>query len=49
MILIQLGERLIRNKKMDFEYNLLFSGTIFVLVTVPFFLAGLPLVYPFIP
>ncbi|MFX0141185.1 MAG: hypothetical protein ACFFDN_46530 [Candidatus Hodarchaeota archaeon] len=48
MILIQLGDRLIRNKK-DFEFNLLLTGTIFILVTVPFFLAGLPLIYPFIP
>jgi hypothetical protein len=48
MILIRLGEKLIRNKK-DFEFNLLVTGIIFILVTVPFFLAGLPLVYPFIP
>lgn len=48
MILIQLGDRLIRNKK-DFEYNLLYTGIIFILVTVPFFLAGFPLIYPFIP
>ena len=48
MILIQLGDRLIRNKK-DFEYNLLCTGIIFILVTVPFFLAGFPLIYPFIP
>lgn len=48
MILIQLGDRLIRKKK-DFEFNLLLTGIIFILVTVPFFLAGLPLIYPFIP
>ncbi|WP_455143658.1 hypothetical protein [Candidatus Hodarchaeum mangrovi] len=48
MILLQLGDKLIRNKK-DFEFNLLITGVIFLLVTVPFFLAGLPLVYPFLP
>ncbi len=48
MILIQLGDRLLRNKK-DFEFNLLITGIIFILVTVPFFLAGYPLIYPFIP
>lgn len=48
MIIIQLGDRLIRKKK-DFEYNLLLTGIVFILVTVPFFLAGFPLIYPFIP
>lgn len=48
MIIIQLGDKLLRNKK-DFEFNLLITGVIFIIVTVPFFLAGLPLVYPFIP
>ena len=48
MILIQLGDRLIRKKK-DFEFNLLLTGIIFILVTVPFFLADLPMIYPFIP
>lgn len=48
MILIQLGDRLLRNKK-DFEFNLLITGIIFILVTVPFFLAGYPLIYPSIP
>ncbi|MFX0013636.1 MAG: hypothetical protein ACFFB2_10850 [Promethearchaeota archaeon] len=48
MILIQLGEKLIRNKK-DFEFNILITVVIFILVTVPFFLAGLPLIYPIIP
>ncbi len=48
MILIQLGDRLIRKKK-DFEFNLIYTGIIFILVTVPFFLAGLPLIYPFVP
>ena len=48
MIIVQLGDRLIRKRK-DFEYNLVLTGIIFVLVTVPFFLAGFSLVYPFIP
>ena len=48
MIIIQLGDKLLRNKR-DFEFNLLITAVIFILVTVPFFLAGLPLVYPFIP
>ncbi|MFX1285444.1 MAG: hypothetical protein ACFFB5_17505 [Promethearchaeota archaeon] len=48
MILIQLGDRLIRKPK-NFEFNLLVTGIVFILVTVPFFLAGLPLIYPFIP
>ena len=48
MIIIQLGDRLIRKKK-DFEYNLLLTGIVFIIVTVPFFLAGFPLIYPFIP
>jgi hypothetical protein len=48
MIIVQLGDRLIRKRK-DFEFNLLLTGIIFILVTVPFFLAGFSLVYPFIP
>ena len=48
MILIQLGNRLIR-KERNFEYDLLVTGIIFILVTVPFFLAGISLIYPFIP
>lgn len=48
MILIQFGDRLLRNKK-NFEFNLLVTGIIFILVTVPFFFAGFPLIYPFIP
>ena len=48
MILIQLGTHLVR-KERDFEYNLLVTGIIFILVTVPFFLAGFPLLYPFLP
>ncbi|MFW9906621.1 MAG: hypothetical protein ACFFFH_20100 [Candidatus Thorarchaeota archaeon] len=36
MIIIQLGDRLIRKNK-QFEFNLLFTGVVFVLVTVPFF------------
>ena len=48
MIIVQLGDKLIRNKK-DFEYNLLITGIIFIIVTIPFFLAGLPLIYPFLP
>lgn len=48
MILIQLGLKLIRWER-DFEYNLLITGVVFILVTVPFFLAGFPLVYPFLP
>lgn len=48
MIIIQLGDRLIRKNKY-FEFNLLFTGVVFILVTVPFFLAGISLIYPFIP
>ncbi len=48
MILIQLGARLVR-KERNFDYDLLVTGIIFILVTVPFFLAGFPLIYPFIP
>jgi hypothetical protein len=48
MFLFRLGDRLIRNKK-DIELNLVTIGAIFIMVTVPFFLAGVPLVYPFIP
>jgi hypothetical protein len=48
MLLIQLGDRLVRNKK-DIELNLVRTGIIFLAVTVPFFLAGFALIYPFIP
>ena len=48
MILVQLGARLIRYER-DFEFHLLVTGVIFILVTIPFFLAGFPLIYPFIP
>lgn len=48
MLLIQLGDRLIRKKK-EIELNIITTGFIFIIVTVPFFLAGFPLVYPFIP
>jgi hypothetical protein len=48
MIIIQLGDRLIRNKK-NFEFNLLITGIIFIIVTIPFFLAGIPLIYPIVP
>ncbi len=48
MIIVQLGDRLIRNKR-DFEFNLLITGIVFIIVTVPFFLAGFPLIYPAIP
>ena len=48
MLLIQLGDRLVRNKK-DIELNLVRTGIIFLIVTVPFFLAGFSLIYPFIP
>ena len=48
MLLVQLGDRLVRNKK-DIEFNLVRTGIIFLIVTVPFFLAGFSLIYPFIP
>ncbi|NHJ02251.1 MAG: hypothetical protein EAX86_08950 [Candidatus Heimdallarchaeota archaeon] len=48
MIIIQLGDRLLRNKK-EFEFQLILTGFVFIVVTVPFFLAGFPLVYPFTP
>ncbi|MHA1978081.1 MAG: hypothetical protein ACW98F_11860 [Candidatus Hodarchaeales archaeon] len=48
MLLIRLGDRVIRNKK-EIELNILATGITFLFVTVPFFLAGLPLIYPFIP
>ncbi len=46
--LLQLGDRLVRHSK-DIEFTILRSLTIFIIVTVPFFLAGYPLIYPFIP
>jgi len=48
MLLVQLGDRLVRNKK-DIEFNLVRTGIIFLIVTIPFFLAGFSLIYPFIP
>ncbi|MHA1213904.1 MAG: hypothetical protein ACTSPG_01275 [Candidatus Hodarchaeales archaeon] len=48
MLLFRLGENLVRRRN-DIEYNLLLAGVVFLLVTVPFFLAGVPLVYPFFP
>ncbi len=48
MIIMQLGDRLIRNKK-NFEFDLLITGIVFVIVTIPFFLAGIPLIYPIVP
>ena len=48
MLLIRLGDRLIRNKK-ETELNIVATGITFMIVTVPFFLAGFPLIYPFIP
>lgn len=46
MLIIQLGDKLLRHKK-NFEYNLFVTGIIFLVVTVPFVLADLPLIYPF--
>ena len=43
-----LGDRLVRHSK-DIEFVILRSLIIFLLVSVPFFLAGYPLIYPFIP
>ncbi len=48
MLLIRLGDRMVRNKK-EIELNIVATGITFLIVTVPFFLAGLPLIYPFIP
>ena len=48
MLLIQLGDRLVRKKK-EIELNIVTTGIIFIIVTVPFFFAGFPLIYPFIP
>ena len=48
MLLIRLGDRVVRNKK-EIELNIVATGITFVIVTVPFFFAGLPLIYPFIP
>ncbi len=47
MLLIRLGDRMVRNKK-EIELNIVATGITFLIVTVPFFLAGLPLIYPFI-
>ncbi|MHA1947580.1 MAG: hypothetical protein ACXAC6_17815 [Candidatus Hodarchaeales archaeon] len=46
--LFQLGDRLVRHSK-DIEFTILRSLVIFLIVSVPFFLAGYPLIYPFIP
>ena len=46
--LFHLGDRLIRHSK-DIEFVILRSLIIFTIVSVPFFLAGYPLIYPFIP
>ncbi len=48
MLLIQFGDKIIRNKK-DIELNIITTGIIFLLVTIPFFLADLPLFYPIFP
>ncbi|MFX0086354.1 MAG: hypothetical protein ACFFAU_11785 [Candidatus Hodarchaeota archaeon] len=48
MIIMQFGDRLIRNKK-NFEFDLLVTGIVFIIVTIPFFLAGIPLIYPIVP
>ncbi len=48
MLLMQLGDRLVRKRK-EIELNIVTTGIIFIIVTVPFFLAGFPLIYPFIP
>ena len=48
MLLFYLGDRLVRHSK-DIEFVILRSLVIFLLVSVPFFLAGYPLIYPFIP
>ncbi len=46
--LFHLGDRLIRHSK-DIEFVILRSLIIFIIVSVPFFLAGYQLIYPFIP
>jgi type III secretory pathway component EscS len=46
--LLQLGDRLVRHSK-DIEFTIVRSLVIFLIVSVPFFLAGYPLIYPFIP
>ena len=43
-----LGDRLVRHSK-DIEFIILRSLIIFLIVSVPFYLAGYPLIYPFIP
>jgi hypothetical protein len=48
VILYNLGDRLIRHSK-DIEFTILRSLVIFIMVSVPFFLAGYPLIYPFLP
>ncbi len=49
MIIIQLGDRVLRPGRKNLEFNLLVTGLVFILVTVPFFLAGFSLIYPFVP
>jgi len=46
--LFHLGDRLIRHK-LDMEFVILRSLIIFIIVSVPFFLAGYSLIYPFTP
>lgn len=49
MIIIQLGDRVLRPGRKNLEFNLLVTVLVFIFVTVPFFLAGLSLIYPFVP
>lgn len=49
MIIIQLGDRVLRPGRKNLEFNLLVTGLVFIFVTVPFFLAGFSLIYPFVP
>ncbi len=48
MLILRLGEKLLRNRKEN-ELNIVITAITFTIVTVPFFLAKLPLIYPFIP
>ncbi|MHA1968490.1 MAG: hypothetical protein ACW964_11880 [Candidatus Hodarchaeales archaeon] len=49
MIIIQLGDRVLRPGRKNLEFNLLVTGIVFIFVTVPFFLAGFSLIYPIVP
>ncbi len=49
MIIIQLGDRVLRPGRKNLEFNLLVTCVVFIFVTVPFFLAGFSLIYPFVP